>query len=204
MLNLLLNIDKPIMVNGKVYVNARAAYVALRFENYEGDVEVTFNFKEATEANVESLPRIEDDVQASIYLIEVRQYMTKKSTPEFTFMKEKNNDVPMPMRMMKGEIIEEKGKLVKMKLQGHYQGKTSECMVCLRKLTHPVSVMYGIGPECGEHHHMAPPASIEAFMAIEDEFREKIEAIEWTGWIPMSAITRREELHAKEIIRLRA
>jgi SNF2 family DNA or RNA helicase len=31
--------------------------------------------------------------------------------------------------------------------------KTSSCMCCGRKLTHPVSVQLGIGPECGGHWH---------------------------------------------------
>jgi len=31
--------------------------------------------------------------------------------------------------------------------------KTGSCMVCGRKLTHPVSVQLGIGPECGGHWH---------------------------------------------------
>jgi len=31
--------------------------------------------------------------------------------------------------------------------------RTGVCMVCGRKLTHPVSVALGIGPECGSHFH---------------------------------------------------
>ena len=30
---------------------------------------------------------------------------------------------------------------------------TNACMICGRKLTHPVSVQLGIGPECGSHFH---------------------------------------------------
>ena len=35
-----------------------------------------------------------------VYRVTVRQYMTKKSTPDFDFMLKMNNDIPMPLRTM--------------------------------------------------------------------------------------------------------
>ena len=40
-------------------------------------------------------------------LIQVKSYMTKKATASFDFMKKWNNDVPMTMSIMVGEVIKE-------------------------------------------------------------------------------------------------
>ena len=65
---------------------------------------------------------------------------------------------------------------------------TSTCRHCGRRLTHPVSVLYGIGPECGKHYHIPrQPEDVEAI-------RKMIEQIEYEGWIPKSAVVVFEEV----------
>jgi hypothetical protein len=65
---------------------------------------------------------------------------------------------------------------------------TSTCRHCGRRLTHPVSVLYGIGPECGKHYHIPQhPEDVEAI-------RKMIEQIEYEGWIPKSAMEVFEEV----------
>ncbi len=59
---------------------------------------------------------------------------------------------------------------------------TTRCRHCGRKLTHPVSVLYGIGPECGRHYHIpSNPEDVEAIKAM-------LEAIEYQGWVPKSGV----------------
>ena len=50
------------------------------------------------------------------YRIKVEFYMTKKATPRFDFMK-KNGNVPMPFRVMSGEVLEIRGGLYLMRLE---------------------------------------------------------------------------------------
>lgn len=65
---------------------------------------------------------------------------------------------------------------------------TNTCRHCGRRLTHPVSVLYGIGPECGKHYHIPQhPEDVEAI-------RKMIEQIEYEGWIPKSAVEVFEEV----------
>lgn len=59
--------------------------------------------------------------------------------------------------------------------------KTGVCMICGRKLTHPVSVKYGIGPECGGHYHIP--------MNEGDDIPEKIQQnMRVNQWVPKSCI----------------
>ena len=59
---------------------------------------------------------------------------------------------------------------------------TNTCRHCGRHLTHPVSVLYGIGPECGKHYHI--PRNSEDVEAI----RALLQEIKYEGWIPKSVI----------------
>lgn len=184
MLNLLEDYKLPILVNGKEYANGKIACAA--FSKWEGDVEIELNWvKEPVQPEVpEQKERFE--VPAQEYLITVRQYMTKPSTPAFDFHDKWNNGKPMPLRTMAGVILEETKGMVKMKLHGKPM-PTKICVRCGRTLTHPVSLFYGIGPECGGHFHIGPEMDIE-------EIRKRMTDIEWTGWVIKSAITSKEEI----------
>ena len=121
------------------------------------------------------------------YRITVKPYMTKPATLEFDFMEKWNNNKPMPMRIMVGTVEKETRGMQYMKLHG--QGlQEIRCMRCGRKLENPVSRHYGIGPECMSK--LGFVADIEE----EDLIREKLQEIEWEGWIIKSAITEQEEI----------
>ena len=124
-----------------------------------------------------------------MYKIKVKQYMTKKSTPDFDFMKKWNNDEPMPMRIMVGEKLEETRGMVKMSLHADITDKvTLTCMRCGRPITNKVSQYFGMGPECGGHAYVNPFDSDEELEKAVEDYREKLRQITWTGWIIKSAI----------------
>lgn len=129
-----------------------------------------------------------DNIQVNrTYIIKVRQYMTKPATPEFDFQKKWNNDIPMPFRIMKGRALKETRGMVYMDCHA-VPLETSVCMRCGRTLTHPVSRLYGIGPECGGHAHINPFETKEELYAELESVRAKLLDIKWRGWIIKSAI----------------
>jgi hypothetical protein len=136
--------------------------------------------------------KISDD---TIYKIKVRQYMTKPSTPEFNFHDKFNHGVQMPLRIMVGRVLEETKGMVKMELWGKPM-PSSTCCACGRQLTHPVSLHYGIGPECGQHFHINPYETEEQLEAEYEQLKQKMADIKWTGWIIKSAI---EDLSPKPV-----
>ena len=121
------------------------------------------------------------------YKITVKQYMTKKSEPGFDFMAKWNNDVPMPLRTMQGTIVKETRGMVYMKLHGVGLEEVC-CMRCGRRLTHPVSRHYGIGPECMQK------VGIIADIEDVESIKEQMVKIEWEGWVIKSAILEQEEV----------
>lgn len=121
------------------------------------------------------------------YVIKVKQWMTRKSSPEFDFMSHWNGDIPMPMRVMRGRVLKETRGMVYMELTAEPH-KTDYCMRCGKALTHPVSRLYGIGPECGKHYHLNPFETEEELMAALDEVKAKLAEVRWQGWIAKSGI----------------
>ena len=121
------------------------------------------------------------------YQITVKQYMTRKATPEFDFMAKWNNDNPMPLRTMTGTIEKETAGMVYMNLHGQAL-ETITCMRCGKELTHPVSRHYGIGPECMK--------KVGMFCDITsvDEIKEKLIDVKWSGWVIRSSIIERKEV----------
>lgn len=120
------------------------------------------------------------------YKITVKQYMTRKASPEFDFMAKWNNDSPMPMRTMVGSIEKETPGMVYMHLKGKATDREITCTRCGKTLTNPISKKYGIGPEC------MSKVGIVADIEDVDTIKAKLEEIEWTGWIIKSAITEQE------------
>lgn len=75
-------------------------------------------------------------------------------------------------------------------LYGHGSGETTKtgvCCCCGRLLTHPVSVLLGIGPECGGHFH-----DWKAVGGYTEENLERLRVvlnnIKIEGWVPKSQI----------------
>ena len=177
-----------IKVNGKQYDNIESAETALKA--FSGKICIKLCPK-AKNANKSESERSTNTIQAvdakEVYKITVKQYMTRKATPEFDFMAKWNNDNPMPLRIMRGTIEKETRGMVYMKLHG-FGERTVTCMCCGKELKNPVSRFYGIGPVC--MGKVGIVADIEDISTI----TEKLEEIEWEGWIIRSAITEQIEL----------
>ena len=122
------------------------------------------------------------------YIVRVKKWMTQETTSsDFDFMQRWNNNIPMPFRVMRGRVLSETRGMVFMELKGTVL-KTDYCMRCGRPLTHPVSRLYGLGPECGGHAHINPFNTEEELYAAFAEVKEKLGSITWKGWISKSEI----------------
>ena len=121
------------------------------------------------------------------YTIKVKAYMTEPSTSTFDFQDKWNNGIPMPLMIMDGEVIQETRGMYKMKLHGTAR-PTSVCCCCGRKLTNKISMLYGIGPECGSHFYINPFSSEEELEEHWQELKQKLGNVTWTGWVVKSAI----------------
>ena len=138
---------------------------------------------------------ISKPVGTGIYRITVKKYMTEQSSPGFDFMAKWNNDHPMPLRTMTGKVLEETKGMVKMQLHGDiWAEKICTCMCCGRKLTNPVSQYFGIGPECGGHNYVNPFEDEQQLKEAVEDYKKKLQAITWEGWVIKSAITEKEEV----------
>lgn len=125
----------------------------------------------------------EDMRKGHEYIVRVRQWMTKASDSYSSFMRQWNKDVPMPFRVMRGRVLSETRAMVYMELRACTL-RTDHCMKCGRPLSHPVSRLYGLGPECGHHYHINPFDTEEELRAAIQDIREKLSGITWAGWIP--------------------
>jgi hypothetical protein len=216
MLNLL-NVKTPIIVNDVTYPNSQAAYEALK--TFEGKITVKIpnghvgqaapakpkkslfeTYKEMTGEDIVA-PEIQEQLEeldSREYRIKVKKWMTEKSSPGFDFMQKWNNDIPMPLVIMRGTVLEETKGMLKMELRATPE-PSSHCFVCGRALSHPVSVLYGIGPECGGHFHINPLGSKAALDAAMEEIKSKMESITWTGWVIKSSIKEMKEINRADI-----
>lgn len=122
------------------------------------------------------------------YIVRVKSWMTKQTTdPSFDFMSHWNKNIPMPLRVMRGRVLSETRGMVYMELRA-CPLKTDYCMKCGKPLTHPVSRLYGLGPECGGHYHINPFNTEEELEAAIQEVRQKLNNVTWTGWIAKSGV----------------
>ena len=86
------------------------------------------------------------------YVVRVKNWMTQEG---MDFNINWNNKKAMPFRVMAGRVLKETRGMVYMSLKAR-RLRTDYCMKCGRPLTHPVSRLYGLGPECGQHFHINP------------------------------------------------
>jgi hypothetical protein len=91
-----------------------------------------------------------------------------------------------PMRVMFGTILRTTEKCYYVEVCGKPEPST-HCLHCMRKLTHKVSMYYGLGPVCGKHYYIAgiTEANLESQF---DEIRKKMADITWRGLIPKNAV----------------
>lgn len=110
-----------------------------------------------------------------------------------------NNGIPVPMRVMFGNIVKETERGLFIEVWGKPEPSTY-CLHCRRKLTHKVSMFYGLGPVCGKHFYIAD-VSEEEFEARLDEIRKKMAEIRWRGFVPKKAVViTPEEFHTFEFV----
>jgi hypothetical protein len=122
------------------------------------------------------------------YIIRVKRWMTEQTTNDsFDFMRHWNKNIPMPMRVMRGRVLSETRGMLYMELRA-CPLKTDYCMRCGKPLSHPVSKLYGLGPECGGHYHINPFNTEEELQEAIESVRQKLNNVTWTGWIAKSGV----------------
>lgn len=188
MLSMLKDYKGPIEINGIKYDGVRDAIK--RFKRNSDTITIKLS-STSEKHNRERVRARESRVQKKIT---VKQYMTRKATEDFTFMREWNNDIPMPLRTMIGTVEKETRGMVYMKLHGDItEEKTLHCLKCGRPITNPVSQYFGMGPECGGHNYINPFYSKEELENAVKEYRENVlKNITWEGWLPKSSIIAEE------------
>lgn len=155
----------------------------------EGE-EVSVVFRAVQQKREETPLRISGDHmrKGHEYIVKVKPWMTKETRDSsFDFMLHWNKNIPMPLRVMRGRVLSETRGMVYMELRA-CPLKTDYCMKCGKPLTHPVSRLYGLGPECGGHYHINPFNTEEELQNAIQEVRKKLNNITWTGWIAKSGV----------------
>lgn len=186
MLEFLRNYTGEIEVNGETIQNQNIAQV---LDNLTGNIQI--HLKPAENARVRNAftlkqEAVRDETKVQ-YNVLVKPWMTQKSNGTFNFMMTWNNDVPMPLRFMRGNINKETQGMFNMTLHGVAQ-KTNMCSVCGRTLTNPISRLFGIGPECMQKVGVFADISMEEAEQKLNEINKRIESLTWTGWIAKSAV----------------
>lgn len=181
MLSLMKNWKGRVEIDGVVYDSIEHAQSV--FKSFSDDMHIKL-LSATQKAKIERSNVSQSDSETE-YLIKVKEYMTKKATPEFDFMANKNNNIPMPMRIMQGTIEKETPGMVYMKLHGLAK-PTITCYCCGKELTNPISRHYGIGPIC-----LGKLGIVRDIDDVEN-IREELVNITWEGWIIRSAILSKE------------
>lgn len=186
MLEFLRNYTGEIEVNGEIIQNQNIAQV---LDALTGNIQI--HLKPAENVRVRNAftlkqEAVRDETKVQ-YNVLVKPWMTQKSNGTFNFMMTWNNDVPMPLRFMRGNVNKETQGMFNMTLHGVAQ-KTNMCSVCGRTLTNPISRLYGIGPECMQKVGIFADISMEEAEQKLNEINKRIESLTWTGWIAKSAV----------------
>lgn len=187
MLSLMKNWKGKVEIDNVVYDSIEHAQSV--FKSFSDDMHIKL-LSATQKAKIERSNVSQSDSETE-YLIKVKEYMTKKATPEFDFMANKNNNIPMPMRIMQGTIEKETPGMVYMKLHGLAK-PTITCYCCGKELTNIISRHYGIGPIC------LSKLGINIPIEDVDDIREELINIEWEGWIIKSAIIQKEKVQNEQ------
>jgi hypothetical protein len=191
MLSMLKDYKGSIEINGEKYDSVKTALKRFKSDSDTITIKLSSNRTESVKSSVRAS---ETHTQKKIT---VKQYMTRKATDDFDFMKTWNNDNPMPLRTMIGTVEKETRGMVYMKLHADItEEKTQRCLCCGRPITNPVSQYFGMGPECGGHNYINPFYSKEELENAVKDYRENVlRNITWEGWIIKSAIVFEEEIN---------
>lgn len=189
-------ITRPMIINGDSCTDVEA------FINSIADGEhINIQLKavkEVKEVEADTQPQMRlltaNDMRVNrSYIIKVRQYMTKPASPDFDFQFKWNSNVPMPFRIMQVRVLKETRGMLYMDCHA-VPMKTDVCMRCGRPLSHPVSRLYGVGPECGGHAHINPFETEEELYAALDSVKQRLSEIKWRGWVIKSGIEQCQEV----------
>ena len=198
MLSMLQSWKGPVEINNVRYENVAQAILNAKLSD-SSQVSIKLLQKEKN-VSKRSEMSVSDDIQQ--YRITVKQYMTKKATPDFDFMKKWNNDVPMPFMTMIGTVEKETRGMVYMKLHADiYAPVIQTCMMCGRPITNKISQYFGVGPICGGHNYVNPFNSDEELKEAVGAYRKKLQNITWEGWVIRSAILEKEVIDAGDLER---
>lgn len=164
-------------------------------DNYTGDI--CIQLKPSIKPNsvvVSGDNPVKPVMNKTVLQITVKAYMTRQATPEFDFMAKYNNNKPMPLRTMVGEILKETKGMYYMTLRGDTTGKpVTHCLKCGRIITNKVSQYFGMGPECGEHNYTNPFETQEELdNAVAIYRKEYLNKLTWEGWVIKSAIVEQQ------------
>lgn len=171
---------------GEILINDTAVEASkIDFNTFSNDTHIILH-SAVKNVNTSVVDTLETKVQ---YRITVKKYMTQTATPEFDFMAKWNKDNPMPLVTMVGTIEKETKGMVYMKLHGQAE-PVVKCMRCGRTLTNPVSMKYGIGPEC----ITKVPFIMDLDINDVEGIKQKLVDVVWEGWVVKSAIIEREEI----------
>lgn len=180
MLNLL-NYEGEIVVNGQTYASSHEAYESLKSQG--------LNVVSVVIPGRTVKPDAPTDFRRDCkYQVRVKSWMREYSSPAFDFMQKWNDDVPMPLAVMQGYVLEETAGMVRMSLEGSVS-RTVQCMVCGRALKNKLSQQYGIGPECAEKVGIERiPKSADEVEDLYDSMQKQMQNVTWEGWIAKKAI----------------
>lgn len=176
---------KRFIVNGKEYKDGESPLLELS----DGD-----------DVKIELIPKLlKEGLTTGIevgktYIIKVTRRMTRRPKDKSEFMFMWNEGIPMPFMIMVGTVIRETRGMFYMRCYSKPL-HTNMCMRCGRKITHPVSLLYGLGPECGNHAYITPIETEEQFIEAFDTIKANLKSITWNGWILKTEIE-----HYKEVL----
>ena len=193
MINMLAGWQGKVQVNGTVYDSIDAFRASNKPFTDKISIILYSNRKKAVK---------DGDTCATkpIYRVTVKQWMLKPTDPDstFTFMRDRNNNIPMPLRTMTGTIEKETPGMYYMKLHGDiWAEKICHCMKCGKELKNPVSQYFGIGPECGGHGYVNPFDSEDELKEAVAAYKKQLQDITWEGWVIKSAVTSLEEVESE-------
>lgn len=112
MLSMLKDYKGNIEINGKKYDSVKDALKS--FVSDSGTIMIHLSSKRENARRTQMRANPEHLLKK----ITVKQYMTRPATDIFPFMREWNNNVPMPLRTMVGTVEKETHGMVYMKLHG--------------------------------------------------------------------------------------
>lgn len=128
------------------------------------------------------------------YMVTVSSQMTNSDTQDFKFHDTWNSGVPMPLRTMFVVVYQETRGMYQV-LATAVRRPSMHCMMCGKAITHPVSRLYGLGPECSHHLYINPFSTEEELEAHLDEVDAKFAKVQWKGWIIKKHIISCEEVN---------